>query len=300
MPVDIIVTNPYANPEKGKLFESTEQPFQSADISGLGDNAYTSLYLSNASIAGKRSVMLTGAQWSQVQVQRSLGGMGQVASCVPVSGSTMSSYGIALTSSGGSTPALATTNLQTRTKRTQFDTGTSTTSVVGVRTAYGQWWRGTATGEGGFFFNAVFSQNTNVSGHTAFVGFCATTDALSGTASSMTSMLGIGYDTSDTAAGNWYIMRNDASGTATKVDTGIARNTTSVIEFAAYCKGASGSVTVQVTNRSTSSITFPATAYSTDLPSSTAFLAVKSEILNGSTTSNGGLLLYKLYVESPE
>ena len=53
MPVDIIVTNPYANPEKGKLFDNSEQPFQSADISGLGDNAYTSLYLSNASIGGR-------------------------------------------------------------------------------------------------------------------------------------------------------------------------------------------------------------------------------------------------------
>jgi len=300
MPLDITVTNPYGNPEKGKLFDNTEQPFMNAEVAGLGDTAYQSLYFANGTVAGQNVVNISNGQWPTTPTQTWLGGIGKVSMATPATGSTLDAYGVTLTSSGGSTPAQATTSLQTRSRRVQFDTGTSTTSTAGIRTTYGQWWRGTTTSEGGFLFNAVFSQNTNVSGHTVFIGLCESTATLTTSAAILTNSIGIGYDTTDSAAGNWYTFRNDGSGTATKVDTGVARNTTSVLEFSAYCKGASGNITVSLINRSTSSVAFSSSSYSTNLPSSNTFLAMKAECCNMSTTSNGGLLLYKMYVVSPE
>ncbi len=299
MPLDIITTNPYANPTKGKLFDDTAQPLQSAEILGLSNVATQNVNVSNGLVAGKDTLVFTDPQWGNAALQVGLGGVSKVAVAIPSNGSTISQLGIAFTVSGASTPAQATTSLQTRMRATQFDTGTSTTSVVGAYTSYGQWWRGTATGEGGFFFNAVFSQNTNVSGHSVFVGMCGTTSTLSGEPSALLDTVGVGYDSTDSASGNWYFMVNDGSGSATRTDLNTPRNTTSVLEFSAYCKGASGNITYQVTNRSTSSITATGTVTS-DLPTSTTFLANKIEIGNNSTTSNGGLLLYKLYIQSPE
>lgn len=300
MPLEITTINPFANPTKGRLFNSTEQPFQSADVAGLGDTAYDSLYLKNASFAGKEFVSFTDPQWIALPMQTSFMSIGKISIVEPNGSTTPSSFGINLTISGASSPALASTNLQARSRSILFNTSTSTTSVAGVYTAYTQWWRGTTTGEGGFFFDTVFSQNTNVSGHSVFVGLCESTSTLSGAPSALTNVIGVGYDSSDSAAGNWYLMRNDGSGTATKTDLGVARNTTSVLEFMAYCKGASGNITCYVVNKSTSSVVLTSTTYTSDLPTSTSFLAFKCEIANNSTTSNGGLLLYKTYIQSPE
>ncbi len=297
MPYDIITTNPYANPEKGKLFDKTAQPFQSAEILGLGDQ---DLNLQNGSVAGKNELLFTDPQWGNTVLQTTFMGMGNIAIVQPVSGTTPSTFGITLTASGGTTPTLATTNLQTRSKRVTFDTGTSATSIVGVYTSYGQWWRGTTTGEGGFLFNTVISQNTNVSGNATFIGLAGSTAGLSGEPSALVNSLGIGYDSTDSASTNWYFMHNDGSSTATKVDTGQVRDTTSVLELSMSCRGASGYVTYNLINRSTSSVIVKNATVSSNLPSSNTFLAYLCQSNNNSTASNGTVLLYKTYIQARE
>jgi len=297
MPYDIITTNPYANPEKGKLFDRTAQPFQSAEILGLGDQ---DLNIQNGSVAGKSELFFTDPQWGNTALQTTFMGMGNIVVVQPSSGATPSQVGITLTASGGTTPTLTTTNLQTRSKHITFDTGTSTTSIVGVYTSYGQWWRGTTTGEGGFLFNTVISQNTNVSGCATFIGLAGSTAGLSGEPSAMINTLGLGYDSTDSASTNWYFMHNDSSGTATKVDTGQVRDTTSVLELSMSCRGASGYVTYNLINRSTSSIIVKNATISSNLPSSNTFLAYVCNTTNNSTASNGTVLLYKTYIQSRE
>jgi hypothetical protein len=295
MPVEINTSNAFGNPTKGSLFDTTEQSFQSADVVGLGSTAYQNLLLENGNIAGKDTLVFTDAQWGNLPLQTSFMGIGKISIIEPIS-----TFGITVTSSGNTTPALSSSSLQTRSKSTQYSTGTSVSGTAGVYTTYNQWWRGGTTGEGGFFFDTVFSQNTNVSGHSVFLGLCTSTSSLSGSPSALLNIVGVGYDVADSAAGNWYVMTNDASGTATKYDTGTPRDTTSVLEFSAYCKGASGGITCRLLNKSTSSVVYKTTTYTSDLPISTSFLAFKSEISNNSTTSDGTLLLYKTYIQTPE
>lgn len=292
MPYDLITTNAYANPEKGKLFDKTAQPFQSTEILGLGDQ---DLNIQNGSVAGKSELFFTDPQWGNIALQTTLMGLGSIAVVMP--DSTM---GMTLTTTGNTIPVLTTSSLQTRSRHITFDTGTSATSIVGVYTSYGQWWRGTTTGEGGFLFNTVISQNTNVSGCATFIGLAGSTIGLSGEPSAMINTLGIGYDSTDSASTNWYFMHNDSSGTATKVDTGQVRDTTSVLELSMSCRGASGYVTYNLINRSTSSIIVKNATISSNLPSSNTFLAYVCNTTNNSTASNGTVLLYKTYIQSRE
>jgi hypothetical protein len=188
-------------------------------------------------------------------------------------------------------------------QRKRFQTAATAASSAGMRTAYVQWFRGSAAGFGGFFFRTQFGQNLNVSGAQSFIGLCASTGALGTTAGAVAALLhmvGMGYDTTDASTGNWQLFRNDGTGTATKVDlgSGAARNTTHGYDLVIFCPpGAATTIYVKVTNAHTGTVVLD-TSYTTDLPAVDTGLAYKAECNNGAVAAALNLEVAKVYIES--
>lgn len=194
------------------------------------------------------------------------------------------------------------TNRWTATARKRFQTSTTAGNTSGMRTAYVQWFRGNAAGFGGFFFRAQFGQQLNLNGGQKFVGLCASTAALAATAGSVSALLnmcGVGYDTTDADTGNWFFLRNDGSGTATKVDlgTGAARNTTHGFDLVMFAAPNSSELFARVTNLNTGTVVLD-TSYTTDLPAVNTGMAFKAEVNNGAVAAANNLEVAKVYIET--
>ena len=198
---------------------------------------------------------------------------------------------------------IASANPWQATQRKRFQTSTTAGNQTGMRTAYVQWFRGNAAGFGGFWFRTQFGQNINLNGAQVFHGLCAQTTVLAATAGAvgaLLNMIGVGYDTTDSSAGNWQLFRNDGSGTATKVDLGAnaARNTTHGFDLVIYCPpGAATDIYVRVVNLHTGTVVLD-TSYNTDLPAVNVGLAYKAEGNNGAVASAMNLEVAKTYIES--
>ena len=198
---------------------------------------------------------------------------------------------------------IASANPWQATQRKRFASTATAGSGTGMRTAYVQWFRGNAAGFGGFFFRAQLGQNLNVNGAQCFHGLCVSTAVLgtaAGSVAALLNMIGMGYDTTDSSAGNWQLYRNDGAGTATKVDLGAnaARNTTHGFDLIVYCPpGAASEIFVRVVNIHTGTVVLD-TSYTTDLPAVNTGMAFKAECNNGAVASAQNLEVAKVYIES--
>lgn len=195
--------------------------------------------------------------------------------------------------------AASSTNQWSATFRKRFTTATTAASATGMRTAYVQWFRGSAAGYGGFRFRAQFGMGTNLAGGQKFVGLCALTTALAGDPSALLTMCGMGYDAADASTGNWYFMRNDGSGVATKVDlgTGAARNTTDGYDLVMNMTPGGSTLFVRITNLNTGAVVLD-TSYTTDLPAANTAMAFKAEVRNGAIAAADALDVAKVYIET--
>lgn len=195
--------------------------------------------------------------------------------------------------------AAGSSNRWTATARKRFQTSTTAGNQSGMRTAYGQWFRGSAAGFGGFWFRAQLGAQINLNGGQKFVGLCASTGALAGDPSALTNMCGIGYDAGDASSGNWYFMRNDGSGAATKVDLGtdVARSTSVGWDLTMGLAPGGSDLYVRVENLNTGVVALQ-TTYSTDLPAVNTALAFKADVRNGAVAAADNLEVAKAYIES--
>lgn len=206
--------------------------------------------------------------------------------------------GMTLTSAGTvSHPALSTASVQGNLRRTRWVSAASTGSAAGVYEAAATKVRGNAAGIGGFYARFLFTQPTNVNGHQFFVGVAASVAALGGDPSALVNMVGMGYDAGDANTGNWQLMYNDGSGTATKVDLGSSspRNTSDVYELTIRAPQNGSVVFVTVYNK-TSGVVVLDTSYSTDLPSNTAYLGVRANVRTGATSTAGQIEVARIDV----
>lgn len=195
---------------------------------------------------------------------------------------------------------IASANPWLATSRKRFQTSATAGNATGMRTAYRQWFRANAAGFGGFFFRAQLGMNINLNGGQKFVGLCASTGALDGEPSALVNMIGMGYDSTDASTGNWFLMRNDGAGTATKVDLGTdaARNTTHGYDLIIFCPpGAATEIFVRIINIQTAAVVLD-TSYTTDLPAVNTGLAFKAEVRNGAVAAADNLEVAKVYIES--
>ena len=196
-------------------------------------------------------------------------------------------------------PTLASTNMQTSMRRTQWESAAAASSGAGIRGSMTQVWRGNAANMGGFFAVFRFSQNLNTLGHMAFVGLANSIAALTANPSSLTNMIGLGFDSGDAVASGWQLMRNDASGTATKVALASApRDTSTVFTLSIYCPANSSGITVRLYNDTAQSVILDNVTYTTDLPDSATFLTFHAQQYTGAITTACRFQLNRIYVES--
>lgn len=208
----------------------------------------------------------------------------------PANGTTVGTVqGVTFTSAGTvSHQALSTSSVQSTMRRTRWATTAASGNAAGIYEAAVTKVRGNATGIGGFTAEFVFTQATNINGHQCFVGLTASTATLGGEPSALVNMIGMGYDSTDGNTGNWQFMRNDASGSAVKVDLGTtaARGTTHVYSMTLRSPQNGSEVFVRIVNLSTGDVVLD-TSYNTDLPVNTTFLGLRAQIRTGATTTIG-------------
>lgn len=274
-----------------------------------GNPPANTVRLHRAPLAGRQLPSFVGPGGQDSVLQSALHG-NAIFHVTPASGTTAPNClgGTLTTAATMSMPTLATTNLWTSIQRKRWQTSTTAGNLTGMRTAYTQWWRGNAAGLGGFFWRSRFGHQINLNGAQCFHGLCATSAGLSATAGSVSgliNMIGVGYDTTDASTGNWFLYRNDQTGTATKIDLGTAAaraNTTDGYELIMFCLPHDGvnpqNITVEVRRLNNGSQILAPTTYTTDLPQNTAFLAMKSECNNGAVAAATNLEVAQLYIES--
>lgn len=135
--------------------------------------------------------------------------------------------GCAITATGTATTAsMSTTNTHLRSRRNDYlVTTAAATAVAGVRANAAWLWRGNAAGLGGFDFLIEGGPATGVATATSrfFMGLRTSVSAPTDVdPSTQLDCFGIGYDSADA---NLQLMTNDATGSASKVNTGWARPT---------------------------------------------------------------------------
>lgn len=200
-------------------------------------------------------------------------------------------------------PTLTSTNMQTSMRRTQWASAATTAATTcGIRGNVPQVWRGNAANLGGFFAFFRFSQSTNILGHQTFIGLAGSLVVLGGDPSALSDMVGIGYDAADAINSGWQVMRNDASGAATKVALGAAapRDTSTVLDLTIYAPPNSSFIGVRVYNQSTQTVALDNAIYTTDLPTSTVFLNfhVQNRVGAAAAGAAHNLQLNRIYIES--
>lgn len=230
---------------------------------------------------------------------------GNVTCVSSVLGSTgVTGVGASATGTGtGNATSLSDTNNHTRSRRSEWlVTVASTTAVAGLRGNGASLWRGNAAGQGGFLvvFRGAPASGVSTTTSRFFMGLRASASSPTDVEpSSLTSMVGIGYDAADA---NLQLMTNDASGTATKTSLGIAVPTTdraNVWEIALYCPPNGSAIEYEFRDFSTSWTPTPITgSLTTDLPPSTSFLNWHMYHSVGGTSSVTGIAFMNYYSES--
>jgi hypothetical protein len=211
--------------------------------------------------------------------------------------------GIAAPTAAGTATAVnvATTGIAAQTKRLRYQVSpASATAVAGWRLGVAQFWLGNGSGLGGFNLVQRFVPGGNGTPSTQrmFVGIGSSTAAPTDVQpSSITNIIGVGADAADT---NLFMMHNDGSGTATRIDLGanFPKNNagTDLYEIALFAKPNATEVEYQVRRLNTG---HEATGtITTDIPSNTTLLAPRGWASVGGTSSTIAIDLISLYIET--
>lgn len=181
----------------------------------------------------------------------------------------------------------------------RFQTSTTAGNVSGMRTAYGQWYRGSQPGYGGFLFKAQVGMQINLNGGQQFIGLCASTGALAGEPSALLNCCGMGYDSTDASTGNWFFIRNNGTGSAVKVDLGAnaARNTTDGFELFMFAPAGGSRLFVRIINIRTRAIVLE-DIYLVKLPVVDTLLAFKAEVRNGAVAAADNIEVANVFIGS--
>lgn len=201
--------------------------------------------------------------------------------------------------------ARAITSRQTRARRAEYLVTTpSTSAVAGWRVANQHLLRGNAANVGGFYSKQVWGPATGVATttHRAFVGLAGQTSAPTDVdPSTLTVMIGMGYDAADT---NMQIMYRNA-GTVVKVDLGAnfpvpSADRTSWYSIEIWCDANESKFNWRVIDLSSGATSSGDTGASTQIPPNTTFLTERGWMSVGGTSSVIGIALGGLFFETLE
>lgn len=218
-------------------------------------------------------------------------------------GTTINYMGAGFTATGTATAAsVAATNIHTALRRLNYlVTTAATTAVAGWRQGILTFFIGApGAAYGGFHYVCRFGRATGNAANATlrgFTGFVATTAAPSDAdPSASTNIIGVGCDAADT---NYQIMHNDASGAATKIDTGFAKATadaTEAYELQLYAPTGRGGQVDYLFKRLSDGASVSG-SITTNLPTDTTLLGLRGFYSVGGTSSVIGYALMNLFVE---
>jgi hypothetical protein len=218
----------------------------------------------------------------------------------PGSGTAVGSSGLTPTTAATlSHPSLSTATLAQSLYRTRFTTSTSAGSASGVRDGTATHWRGNSAGRGGFMVHMrIATGSIALSGGQMMAGLSSSTSALAGEpSSSMADFIGICKDSADT---NLFFSRRTGSGSATKVDLGIAYAANVVLDLWLFSRPNGSNIGARVVRQNfdgTSTVLLD-TTYNTDIPANTTFLARHVQVRNGAVAAAADVDMVRVYSES--
>lgn len=190
-------------------------------------------------------------------------------------------------------PTKTSSNAIASMNRATFSTGSTTTGASGVQSSATNAWRGNASGLGGFFFFSRFAIEAFSSTYRWFVGLSENNATLNVQPSTMNNTLGIGMDSTD--SNFQFIIRNTS--TSTKIDTTVAVNTTTIYDFYMYTPPNNGTVYFELRNAVTNAV-LKTSSETSNLPASTVFMYMQSQIQSVTGTTPKLLALNRMYCES--
>jgi hypothetical protein len=195
--------------------------------------------------------------------------------------------------SGTATAAtFATTSLHTRTPRVDYLV--TTPSISAVAGAYlAQPIYSPSKGVHAVLRTAP-ATGTTISTQRFFTGLGPSSAPTDVNPSTLTNIAGFGYDASDT---NWQAIYNDASGAASKINTGIARpsaDRTGPYMVSVYISPGGASMSMTFLDEATG-VTYNTPTITSDITTSTGMLFYHSV---GGTSSATGITLFSLYAQT--
>lgn len=201
--------------------------------------------------------------------------------------------------------------MYTQMKRTtSTNVVTTTNQVLGVSSIVStaaQFWRGNATGQGGFFFFARFGIETLTAGSPnatrLFVGLqSGTTSVLASDTIPAISCVGLWHDTTD-GANTFSILTKDGTTATKNALTGSPTTPYSTgqgYDFYVFCNPADSTIYYRLDNLNTGAVLVDSSV-TTTLPAATTFMGAVCGMSNGTaniTASTVGIGVNRIYVES--
>jgi hypothetical protein len=196
-----------------------------------------------------------------------------------------------LSTSTSTAPAKNTTNMIGRLNRVRIVTSNSANvAVYGVTSTTGTadpFTRGDIAGVGGFTYQIrVASGDLFTSGQRRFIGIGSQTAALTTAEPSagIADAVGMCLDSTDT---NWQVIRRTGSGTAVKVDTGLAAAADQLFDITISCASNSSSmeVKVELIANDASKSTILSDSYTSDLPANTTYLGARNYVVSNAAST---------------
>lgn len=216
----------------------------------------------------------------------------------PSTGTTVSgNFGTAWTARNAGTgaaqahPTRASTNAITSMLRATFGTGTTATGSSGIQSTNTVFWRGNAAGLGGGFFAWRFGIETNEAAMRYMIGLSALNAALAGEPSVQNNSILLCKDAADA---NWQIATRDGT-TTSKINTGVAINTTDALDFYIFAPPNAAFVAVALVNAVTGAVLYENTNITTNLPVATTFLFAHAQAMSTVGLTAKLLALNKIY-----
>ena len=274
------------------------------DVAAPAAPAANNVTIYGAKEAGRDTPAWRGAEGIIHRVQAWLARK-SVAWAMPTgAGTAIQTMGTSLTATGTATTAtMAATNIHTAIRRLNYlVTTAATTAVAGWRQSFANVFIGAASALfGGFHATYRFGRPTGAAANATlrgFTGLIAATGAPTDVnPSTLVNMIGVGCDAADA---NYQIMHNDGSGTATKIDTGFAKNdadATEMYELQLYARrGRGGQVDYVFTQLSDGASV--SGSITTNLPANDTMLATQGWYSVGGTSSVIGYSLAGFWIDT--
>lgn len=290
----------------GKLLQNSVNP--ASDVGEIGFPVVASPATPAAGVINMLAVSRPGGAWPAFITQDGIVQdfdwdqvKGDVALISPIGNSTtLTLLGCGTGVTGTATSAnMADTNAYTRQRKVEYlVTVAAATAVAGLRMATAQWSvGGNIAGRGGFraFISGAPCTGVTTATHRFFMGMWGANTPTDVEPSSLTSIVGVGYDAADA---NLQFMHNDGSGACTKIDLGASFpvptvDRTDLYELELYAPpGTTQSVSYRVLNRSTGAVATG--TITTNLPATATYLTPHVWASVGGTSSVIGAGIAKM------